>query len=307
MIILVTGATGTQGGAVARRLLGEGHEVRALVRDPATPAARDIEAWGTMLVPGSFDDPGALLAAASGAQAVFSVQAAPQADADSERKEVRALVAAARRAGSDHFIHTSVSNAGSFRSMAGWSEGRWARNYWESKADAEAVAADAGFAHLTILRPAFMMENFIEPKARGMFPDLANGEIATAVEPDTRIALVAADDIAAAVSKAVGDPHGLGAEPLELAGDWLTLPEIARTMSCTGLAKVTASTQSPDRLIERGQFAGWVETQEWMNVVGYPARPEGMLRLGLTPTSFSVWAQRQAQIARSPHDVPVRE
>lgn len=307
MIILVTGATGTQGGAAARRLLGEGHEVRALVRDPATPAARGIEAWGAVLVPGSFDDQGALLAAARGAQAVFSVQPAPQSDADSERREARALVAAARRAGADHFIHTSVSNTGSFRSMAGWNEGRWARNYWESKADAEAVAADAGFAHLTILRPAFMMENFIEPKARGMFPDLANGEIVTAIEPDTRIALVAADDIAAAVSMAVGDPRSFAGEPLELAGDWLTLPEIARTMSRTGLAEVTARTQSPDALIGRGQFAGWVETQEWMNVVGYPARPEAMLRLGLTPTSFSAWAQRQAQFARFPQAAPVRE
>lgn len=306
MIILVTGATGTQGGAVARRLLGEGHEVRALVRDPAAPSAKDIEAWGAVLVPGSFDDRESLLAAASGAQAVFSVQPAPQADPDSERKEARALVAAARQAGADHFIHTSVSNTGSFRSMAGWGEGRWARNYWESKADAEALAADAGFRHLTILRPAFMMENFIEPKSRGMFPDLAKGEIVAAIEPDTRIALVAADDIAAAVSIAIADPRGFAGEPLELAGDWLTLPEIARTMSRTGLGEVTARTLGPSALIERGQFAGWVETQEWMNIVGYPARPEAMMRRGLTPTSFAAWAQRQAQLELSGQAAPNR-
>jgi uncharacterized protein YbjT (DUF2867 family) len=296
MVILVTGGTGTQGGAVARRLLCDGHEVRVLVRDPAALAARDIEALGAVLVRGSFDDDEALQAAATGAQAVFSMQPAPQADPDSERNEARALVAAARNAGVDHFIHTSVSNTGSFRSMAGWQEGRWARNYWESKADAEAIAVDAGLRHLTILRPAFMMENFIPPKAGAMFPDLANGEIVTAVEPDSAIALVAADDIAAAAAIAIGDPGRFAGEPIELAGDWLTLPEIAEILSRTGFGKVTARTMSRAELIERGQFAGWVETQEWMNVVGYPARPEAMLRRGLEPTGFAVWVQRHAKM-----------
>jgi uncharacterized protein YbjT (DUF2867 family) len=295
MIILVTGGTGTQGGAVARRLLCEGHEVRVLVRDPATPAARDIGAMGAVLVPGSFYDGEALQAAATGAQAVFSMQPAPQADPDSERKEARLLVAAARNARVDHFIHTSVSNTGSFRSMAGWQEGRWARNYWESKADAEAIAIDAGFRHLTILRPAFMMENFIAPKADAMFPDLPNGKIVTAVEPDSRIALIAADDIAAAVSMAIRHPIRFTGEPIELAGDWLTLPEIAEILSRTGFGKVTARTTTHAELIERGQFAGWVETQEWMNVVGYPARPEAMRKRGLEPTDFGAWAQRQAK------------
>lgn len=296
MIILVTGGTGTQGGAVARRLLGEGHEVRVLVRDPGTLAARDIEAWGAILVRGAFEDDEALQLAVSGAQAVFSVQPAPQSDSDSERKEARALVAAARKAGADHFIHTSVSNTGSFRSMTGWNEGRWSRNYWESKADAEAIAGDAGFRHLTILRPAFMMENFVAQKASGMFPDLASGEIVTAVEPESRIALVAADDIAAAVSMAIRDPDRFAGEPVELAGDWLTLPEVAQVLSSAGFGEIAARTASRAELIERGQFAGWVETQEWMNVVGYPARPEAMLSCGLVPTRFADWAQRQAKI-----------
>lgn len=304
MIILVTGGTGTQGSAVARRLLGEGHEVRVLVRDPASPAALDIESWGAVLVPGSFGDGEALQAAVIGAQAVFSVQPAPQSDPDSERREARSLVTAARRAGVDHFIHSSVSNTGSFRSMAGWQDGRWARNYWESKADAEAIADDAGFTHLTILRPAFMMENFIVPKASGMFPDLANGEIVTAVEPDTRIALVAADDIAATASMAIQDPGRFTDDPIELAGDWMTLPEIAEILSRTGFGEVKARTASRAELLERGQFEGWIETQEWMNFVGYPARPEAMLSRGLVPTGFTAWAQRQAKIMRGQHFAP---
>jgi len=44
--ILVSGATGQQGGAVARRLLAAGFPVRALTRDPETPAAQALAARG---------------------------------------------------------------------------------------------------------------------------------------------------------------------------------------------------------------------------------------------------------------------
>lgn len=300
MKILVTGATGTQGGAVARHLLGDGHEVRALVRDPSSPAAGDLEACGMVLAQGRFEDSRTLAAAMEGVQAVFSVQPAPQSDPDSERNEVRALAAAARQAGVVHFVHSSVSNTGDFRSMQGWREGRWSRNYWESKADAEAIVADAGFAQPTILRPAFMMENFAQPKASWMFPDLANGEILTAVEQDTRIALVAAEDIASAVSLAIANPQALPATQLELAGDWLSLPEIAEIMTRTGWGRVTARTATADELSARGQHDGWIETQEWLNVVGYPARPAQMTGLGLVPTTFAEWAR----LEKMPRDAP---
>ena len=54
--ILVTGATGRQGGALARQLLYQGHRVMALTRHPDSPAARDRhrENWPPPRVPGRF-------------------------------------------------------------------------------------------------------------------------------------------------------------------------------------------------------------------------------------------------------------
>ncbi|GAA3464112.1 NAD(P)H-binding protein [Saccharothrix longispora] len=69
MPILVTGATGTVGGAVVRRLLAAGHEVRALTRDPA--AAR-LPA-GVEVVAGDFTDPPSLLPALRGVERVHLV------------------------------------------------------------------------------------------------------------------------------------------------------------------------------------------------------------------------------------------
>src|SRR5205085_8999701 len=138
-----------------------GFAVRALVRDPGSANAQALAAIGASLAPGAFEDAAALAAAAAGADAVFSVQTPPTpGDPDAERKQGRAIVEAARGAGVRHLVHTSVSNTGDFHTMPGWAEGRWGRNYWESKADVEDMVRAAGFPVHTILRPAFMMENF---------------------------------------------------------------------------------------------------------------------------------------------------
>nr|MBA3924067.1 NmrA family NAD(P)-binding protein [Nostocaceae cyanobacterium] len=56
-LILVTGATGNQGGAIARHLLQRGNfPVRALVRDENKPAAQALKQAGAELVTGDFDD-----------------------------------------------------------------------------------------------------------------------------------------------------------------------------------------------------------------------------------------------------------
>jgi uncharacterized protein YbjT (DUF2867 family) len=294
MTVLVTGATGSQGGAVVRALLARDRSVRALVRNPGSPAATALRQLGATLASADLDDAPALEAAITGAQAVFSVQPAPFADPDSERKQAAVLTEAARQADVRHFIHSSVSNAGDFRTMTGWAEGRWARNYWESKADAEAMATAAGFAQVTLLRPAFLMENFALPKGSAMFPDLVRGEILTAVEPNTRIALVAAHDIGAAVAAAIDKPERFSNQPVELAGDWLTLPAIADILTRVMQRPVTARTEDADTLVARGQSHGWVETQQWLNIVGYPARPEMMEAIGVAATSFESWAASAA-------------
>ena len=69
--VFVCGITGTQGGAVARRLLSENVAVTALVRDPSSPQAQSIEALGAKLFPGNFDDTSALEQAMAGCTAAF--------------------------------------------------------------------------------------------------------------------------------------------------------------------------------------------------------------------------------------------
>ncbi|PNP79431.1 hypothetical protein FNYG_07266 [Fusarium nygamai] len=62
-IAFVTGATGTQGGATARELLSAGVKVHALVRDPSSKSAIEIQRLGAQLFPGNFNDISSLKAA----------------------------------------------------------------------------------------------------------------------------------------------------------------------------------------------------------------------------------------------------
>jgi uncharacterized protein YbjT (DUF2867 family) len=273
--ILVVGATGSQGGAVAQALLSSGVSVRALVRDLQSDKAIALAAAGASLIPGDLRDASSLEAALTDVGGVFSVQLAPSSDRESERREGRALIEAARKAGAIHFVHASVSGVAMHRADPRWLGSRWNRNYWDSKADVEDMVREAGFQAYTILRPALLMENFIAPKAAWMFPDLARGRIRTAVRPETSIPFVGVADVAAAVAAAFADQTRFGG---------------ADVLSVATGARIVAETVSPGEAVALGQQVGWVETQEWFNESGYPARPSDMAAYGLRPTPLADWA-----------------
>ncbi len=287
--VLVTGATGMQGGAVARALRNAGMDVAALVRAPEAAPARALAAEGVTLAVGDMEDSASLKAACAGRDAVFSMQPAPFADPDSERRQARALIEAARETGVEHMVHTSVSGTG-WRERHPDVDAGVTRNYWDSKEDVEAMVRKARFAAYTIFKPAFYMENFVAPKAGYMFPHLAEGELLTAAGPDTVLALVAASDLGAAVTAALTDRRRFAGAEIELGGDALTFPEIAAIITRVTGRPVTASCLPVPEVDARMGRRSWSATQAWLGPVGYPARPEHAAVHGLGLTAFREWA-----------------
>jgi uncharacterized protein YbjT (DUF2867 family) len=285
--VLVTGATGQQGSAVARALLSEGTPVRALVRDPQSARASAIEEVGATLVVGDLNDKDSLIAAASGARAVFSIQTPDPADpgSDSEMLQGRNLVEAAQAADVTQFVHSSVSGAGEFhRNAPGWKEGRWNRHFWESKAHTQELVRNAGFAYWTLIKPSYFMENFLRPSA------IVANRIESVIAPSTVMALVAVQDIASAAGAAVNDPAKFNEVELELASDQLTMPEIAAILSEVLGTEIEARSLSPEEALEAGLPAGIVNSQQRYNEVDSSARPEFAHDFGLITTSFRTWA-----------------
>ncbi|MEU8378405.1 NmrA/HSCARG family protein [Streptosporangium sp. NPDC048865] len=217
--VLVTGATGGQGGAVARRLLHDGWAVRALVRDPGKREAKDLEALGAEPVTGDLDDPGSLRAAARGAHGVFSVQPADLADPrpEVEVRRGRNVADAARAANVAHLVYSSVGAAGRGSGVA----------HFESKEEIEAYVGAAGVP-ATVLRPVFFMENW-----RYMVPEAENGERvgSIALDLDTPLQMIALADIGRIAADVFGEPAGFVGRKIEIAGDELTVRRIAEVFT----------------------------------------------------------------------------
>ena len=285
--VLVTGATGKQGSAVARALLSEGTPVRALVRDPQSARASAIEALGATLIAGDLNDKDSLIAAASGARAVFSIQTPDLADpgSDSEMLHGKNLVEAAQAADVTQFVHSSVSGAGEFhRNAPGWKEGRWNRHFWESKAYTQELVRNAGFTYWTLIKPCYFMENFMRPSA------IVANRLESVIAPSTVMALVAVRDIAGAAAAALSDPTKFNKVELELASDLLTMPEIAAILSEVLGTEIEAHSLSLEEALDAGLPAAAVNSQQRYNEVDNSALPEYAHELGLTTTSFRTWA-----------------
>jgi uncharacterized protein YbjT (DUF2867 family) len=294
--VLVTGATGRQGGATARALLDAGVPVRALVRDPATDRARAVAALGAELVTGDLHDRESLVRAAKGVRAVFSVQMpeflGDHFDHDGEVTQGANLVQAAKAAGVEQFVHTSVMGAGQHTQAPGWAEGRWASMAptLGAKAAVQDHVRAAGFARWTLLKPAFFMENFL-PSMAFLFPRGIEGGIVSVLKPTTQLPLVAVDDIGRAAAAALTAPDRFNGVELELASDRLSMTEIAEVLS----AVLETPLAAPDMTVEQAMAAGMPAmgaSHEWMNVVDQPARPEYARDLGIPLTTFEAWARR---------------
>src|SRR6266404_5133500 len=109
--VLVSGATGQQGGAVARALLSRGHRVKALTRKPDSEAARQLMSAGADLVTGDLGDAASVLKAASGVGTMFLMGNSYEAGTEEETRQGIIAAETAKAAGVGHLIYSSVADA----------------------------------------------------------------------------------------------------------------------------------------------------------------------------------------------------
>ena len=293
--ILVIGATGAQGGATARHLLAAGRTVRFLTRDPDSLAARALIELNAQGVRGDLDDRESLENAMEGVHAVFSVLLPGFIRSDSERLQGFALINAARNAGVRQFVHTSVAQAGNHLTFPGWNEERWNQKYWTDKWDVEEAVRSAGFESWTVLQPAFMMDNLVEPKASMMFPHLRDGLLLSALLPDTRLDWIAADDVGALAASALSDAQRWHGETVPLASEKLTMSEVGDLLSLVLGTQIRVSHVSPDEARAKGIAPGWVNAQEWINALGYRVDIVSLSQRGIQLTSMRDWIDSNRQ------------
>ncbi|MFB9660182.1 NmrA/HSCARG family protein [Glycomyces mayteni] len=226
--VLVTGATGTQGGAAARRLLATGWRVRALVRDPAGAKAQALAAAGAEVVHGDMGHRASLDAAVEGVHGVFSVQPTagypgtpPDFTVEDEIRMGVNVAEAAHDAGVRHLVYTSVAGAERSTGIRRW------ESKWRIENRIRALGLPA-----TVLRPVRFMENHSDATM-----GVRGGVLTDVIKPEVPVQLIAASDIGAFAALAFADPDRYLGRALEIAGDEMTLPQVVAAISrATGVA-----------------------------------------------------------------------
>lgn len=274
--VLVFGATGRQGGAVTKRLREAGWEVRAATRNPDGAGARALAARGAVPVRADLDDPTTLPAALAGCHAVFSVQNYWEKGVgyDGEVRQGRALVDAAVAAGVRHFVQSSVAGgAGAPADAPEHFRCKWA-------IEDHVRASGLGW---TFVRTVFFCENFADP---------ANGDkvlpvLAGSLPADLPFHVLAVDDIARMVVRALEAPDRYLGVTVDLASDVVTLDEM-RAVITRVTGRATPRWWVPHVLLRlmNAEFAAqlrWNRTDGWRFTMDE-------VRVHLPePTSFEAW------------------
>ena len=252
--VLVVGATGRQGGAVARHLLETQFRVRALVRDPQKPRARTLVESGIELVQGDLDDHVSLERALDGTYGVFSVQNFFQAGYEGEIRQGTAIADLAKKVGVEHFVYSSVGSA--YRDTG--------ISHFETKRKIEEHIRNLDLP-FTILRPVFFMHNW-----EGMRERIFEGALEGPLDPGKPLQKLAVDDLGAFAAMAfVGPERWIGRE-VDIAGDDLTMPETARIFGqVTG--KEVRYVQVPWDQFRQTAGDEITRMYEWFDEEGYEA------------------------------------
>jgi uncharacterized protein YbjT (DUF2867 family) len=286
-LIAVVGATGQQGGAVVRALQASGQfRVRALTRNPAKHPK-----LGDEVVLADFNRPETLKAAFAGAHGVFLVTNPWEAGAD-EPKQALAAVNAAKDAGVQHFIWSTLPNVESI------SRGKINVPHFTDKAKVERIVREAGFAYHTFVIAPFYYQNLLGVMAPQKQADGTTGW-ALPLDPERRVIHMGdITELGGIVVGAFAQPELAGhGEHLPLVGDFLSFNEIVATLGRQG--NKFSFTQVP-----REVFAGWFPGAEDVaamlayfeahTYLGSDSRDAIALAnkvAGQQPTKFAAWAR----------------
>ncbi|MGH9620152.1 MAG: NmrA/HSCARG family protein [Bryobacteraceae bacterium] len=270
-LILVTGATGRQGGAALHHLRERGFGIRAITRDPEKPAARQLAGRSVEVVRAGLDDPASIARALEGVYGVYSVQDARQG-AEGEMRQGKNLIDAANRAGITHFVYSSVGAADKHTGIP----------HFDSKAAIEEHLRTSGLPY-TIVRPVFFMENWL-----GMKSMIDGGAIAWPLTPEKRLQMIAVDDIGGFVAMAFEHPGRWQGRAIDIAGDELSMSGIAEAFT-RAAGRPVAYQQIPWELFQQHAREEMTIMYRWFENTGYDVDISAIRSEYPNLTNFERW------------------
>jgi uncharacterized protein YbjT (DUF2867 family) len=238
---LVFGATGQQGGAVARALKAKGRQVRAFVRDPESVKSRALAAGGISLAIGDLFDPASIDRAMAGITGVFSVQTSSPAGEVTDAQEVsqgKAIADSAVRQSVRHLVYTSGGAAG---------KGPTGMGHFDSKSEIEAYVQSLPIMS-TITRPASFMEMLMLP---GM--GLPDGKFTFFMRPEQSMQMIAVNDLGRINAEILMAPDHYAGKVIELASTSVSGRDLELAFT-SAAGRPIAYRRFPDELLAENPF-----------------------------------------------------
>lgn len=272
-LILVTGATGRQGGAAARHLLSKGFQVSALTRHPDRAEAHLLARKGVRIVEADLDDAASLPKALEGVHGVFGVQNVIEHGFEGELREGRNLIDAAAAAGVRHFVYSSIASA----------DREHGPPLAAAKRALEEHLRESGLRH-TILRPVTFMENF-----ELLREEIAEGRLRMPLPADRKLQMIAVEDVGAFAALAFDDPEAYAGKALDLAAAEMTMPQVAQILSETLGRDVAFAEVDLAELAARSP--GLVPMYRWLGERGFEVDIPALRARHPWMKTFGEWAQ----------------
>lgn len=249
--VLVTGASGQQGGAVLNALLARGHQVRALTRKPDSEWAASVASRGVEVVAGDFTDQESLVRAATGVDTIFLMTTFMEAGIDAEIEQGLAMVEAANQANVGHLVFTSVASADKATGIP----------HFDSKFKVEEAIIASGISY-TIVAPVFFMENITSP---WYLPGILDGTLAMPMPADAALQQIAVETIGQFVASIIERRESVFGQRFDIASDEKTGDEVAQILSEKLGRTIGYAGFSPDALREENEdfaimFDWFIET-----------------------------------------------
>jgi uncharacterized protein YbjT (DUF2867 family) len=219
LFILVTGATGKQGGALARSLIERGHRVRALTRNKESYKAKELEKLGIELVEGDFGYAPTLIDAMDGVDAVFAMTTPFEKGDNFELKSGYLLEHAAISLSIKHLVYSSVAAADQETGISHFKSKFNIENFIKSKK-----------VPFTIIRPVYFMENLL---SSWMLSELNQGRISTALKRDRKLQMITVEDIANFIVYVFEHREQFLGKTIEIASDEISMEQVTETISRT--------------------------------------------------------------------------
>jgi len=251
--VLVTGATGQQGGGLARLLLQRGHQVRAVSRKPDSAASIELRKLGAEVVSGDLGDRASIERAAKGLDVAYVVATPYEQGVAAETRFGKTGLDGVHAAGVRYVVYSSVSDA----------DRKTGIPHFDSKAEIEEHLKGLGIDY-SIVAPVFFMENLLAP---WIAPGLAQGVLAMGVLPDRKLQVISLPEIAEFTTLAVEQPRSFKGKRINIASDEPTPTEIARQLSETTGRKLAYHALPLDDV--RKQSEDFAKMYDWFNRVGY--------------------------------------